>query len=127
MALIRLFCYLGGTYGFYILAFPQWTGQVYHVASLAILAGLAVGVFLLLKIIDISSALGKLAIELSFALGAVLYFGYTMPQKSGKPPIQQWVEGHRPTRSDARDGAQRLGLNPNSKAVEFVINLFPKH
>ena len=114
-------------YGFYVVAFPQWTGLVYHVASLSILAGLAVGVFLLLKIIDISSALGKFVIEMCFAAGVLLYFGYTMPQKSGKPPIQQWVEGHRPTRSDARDGVQRLGVDPNSKPAEFVIDLFPKH
>jgi type II secretory pathway pseudopilin PulG len=42
MPLVRLVAYVGGIYLFFMLAFPQWTGQIYHVASLSILMGAAV-------------------------------------------------------------------------------------
>lgn len=124
--LLRLGVYVSGIYSSLLVAFPQWEGQTYHVASLALIAGGAVGLIFFFKMVEIGSRLTRLAIELVFAAGVFLYFGYTMPQKSGKPPIQQWMEGYHPTQTHARDGLSRVGLDPNSKPSQWIVALFPK-
>ncbi len=126
MGLIRLLLLSTAAYCFFLLAFPQWGGgQAYHVASLSIVAGAAVGTWLCLKALDLGSSLFKFGLELAFAAGVFLYFGYTMPQKTGLAPLEQWSQGHHPTQTDARDGLMRLGLNANAGAGRLIVSLFP--
>jgi hypothetical protein len=124
--LIRLLIYAAGIYALFLIAFPEWNGEVYHVATLAIIGGAAVGLFILTSAIQITSTAMKIAIELAFAAGVAVWLAYTMPQKSGKTPWEQWAEGHRPNQSEARQGLSRLGADPQSPAAAFVIGLFPK-
>lgn len=126
MSLLRTLILAAAVYLYYVMAFPDWTGQAYHVASLSIIAGAAVALYFFLKIIEISSFFIKLAAELAFALAVALYLGYTMPQASGHPPIEQWLNGHRPTQSGARQGLSKLGVDPHNAAAEYVVGLFPK-
>ena len=120
-ALLAALIYLG-----YAVAFPDYTGAAYHVVVLAVIAGGAVGLWLLKKILDLGEGAAKLLLELAF-LGAVAAFvGYTMPQKSGKPPLTQWAEGARPTRDSARRGLERLGVDPSGAAASRLVALFPK-
>ncbi|MBI3553259.1 MAG: hypothetical protein HY077_12260 [Elusimicrobia bacterium] len=126
LTLFRLLFYAAAVYGAFLVAFPQWDGMVYHVASLAIIAGAAVGMFIFLKVFDLSSRLAKIALELGFAAVVALWFAWTMPQKSGKTPWEQWAEGHRPNQLEARDGFARIGVNPSSPAAAFIVSLFPR-
>ncbi len=126
LKLFRLLIYAAGIYALFLIAFPDWNGDVYHVASLAVMAGAAVGLFILTSAIQITSTAIKVGIELAFAAAVALWLAYTMPQKSGKTPWEQWAEGHRPNQSEARAGMSRLGANPSSPAAAFVIALFPK-
>ncbi len=127
MALIRTFILGLLAYGVIAVAYPDWTGQAYHAMVLAAIAGGAVGVWFLHKILDLGEGAAKIGIELAFLAVIVLFVGYTMPQKSGKPPFTQWAEGVRPTRSSARQGFEHLGVDPNGKAASFLVDLFPKH
>lgn len=123
--LIRLLLVPAAIYAFYLLSFPDTTGAEYHVASLSIIAGGSVALFLFMKLIDLGSTVTKLFLELAFAGAVALYFGYTMPQRSGKTPIEQWLEGARPTRSTARRGLEKLRLDPGGP-LKPVVELFPK-
>jgi hypothetical protein len=119
-ALLAALIYLG-----YAVAFPDYTGSAYHVVVLSIIAGGAVGLWLLKKVLDLGEGAAKFALEIAF-LGAVAGFvGYTMPQKSGKPPLTQWAEGARPTRDSARRGLERLGADPNGAVASKLVALFP--
>ena len=126
LKLFRLLFYVAAIYGGFLVAFPQWDGVVYHVASLSVLAGAAVAVFILHKLIDISSTLVKIVIELVFVAAVAGWFGYTLPTKSGKTPWEEWSAGHRPSQSEAREGFSRLGVNPNSQPAAFIVGLFPR-
>lgn len=126
MALIRSLVLGLLIYGGIAVSFPDWSGQIYHVLALSMLAGGAVAVWFLGKILDLGSGFGKIALEGAFLLAVALGLGYTMPTKSRKPPIQQWLEGSRPTRDTARQGFDRLGVNPNGKAASRIVDLFPK-
>jgi hypothetical protein len=120
-ALLAALIYLG-----YAIAFPDYTGAAYHVVVLSVIAGGAVGLWLLKKILDLGEGAAKVFLELAF-LGAVAAFvGYTMPQKSGKPPLTQWAEGARPTRDSARRGIERLGGDPKSPVAAKLVSLFPR-
>ena len=126
MALIRPAVLAALIYLCYAVAFPDYTGDAYHVVVLSVVAGGAVGLWLLKKILDLGEGTVKILLELAF-LGAVAAFvGYTMPQKSGKPPLTQWAEGARPTRDSARRGIQRLGADPNGSVASKLVALFPK-
>lgn len=126
MALIRPAFLAALIYLGYAIAFPDYVGTSYHVAVLSIIAGGAVGLWFLKKILDLGEGTAKLVLELAF-LGAVAAFvGYTMPQKSGKPPLTQWAEGVRPTRDSARRGLERLGADPNGAVASKLVALFPK-
>jgi len=128
MGLIRILLLTAAAYALTLIAFPEWGGhQVYHVASLSIIAGGAVGLWLMLKAMDLSFGLMKLGIELCFAGAVVLYLAYTMPQKSGFTPMEQWAQGHRPTQAEARQGLMRLGVDADSKPGSLVVGLFPTH
>lgn len=126
MALIRSALLGLLVYGTIAVCYPDWTGQAYHVMVLSVIAGGAVGVWALHKILDLSRGAAKVGIELAFLAAVALFLGYTMPQKSGKPPFQQWAQGVRPTRAAARQGFERLGLNPYGPAVAKIIDLLPE-
>ena len=83
------------------------------------------GVWALDKVLDFGSGAAKLGVELAFLAAIALFLGYTMPQKSGKPPFQQWSEGAKPTRVAVRRGFERLGVDPNGLVAKRVANLFP--
>lgn len=123
--LLRLLAVPAAIYGLMVMSFPDTSNQVYHVASLSIVAGGAIGLFMFMKVIDVSSAAIKIGLELVFAAAVLLYFGYTMPQLSGKAPLEQWAEGVRPTRSTAKRGLEKLHLDPDG-FLEPVVKLFPK-
>ena len=126
MALIRSLLLGLLVYAAIAVCFPNWTGEAYHVVMLSAVAAGAVAVWFLEKILDLGSGAGKIGLELSFLAAIALFLGYTMPQKSGKPPFQQFAEGVRPSRDTARQGFDRLGINPNGPVAAKVIALFPK-
>ena len=127
MALIRTFSLGLLVYVAIVVCYPDWTGQAYHAMALSMIAGGAVGVWALHKVLDLGSGAAKIAIEAAFLAAIALFLGYTMPQKSGKPPFQQWAEGARPTRGAARQGFDRLGINPNGAVASKIVDLFPKY
>lgn len=126
MALIRSLLLGLLVYGTIAVCYPDWTGQAYHVMALSVIAGGAVGVWALDLILDLGTGAAKIAVELAFLSAIALFLGYTMPQKSGKPPFQLLAEGIRPTRATARKGFDRLGVNPNGAVASKVVALFPK-
>lgn len=126
MALIRSLILGLGVYALIAVAYPEWTGAAYHAMVLSLIAGGAVGIWAIDKVLDFGSGAAKIGIELAFLSAIVLFVGYTMPQKSGKPPLQQFTEGIRPTRDTARQGLERLGVNPNGAVAGVVVKLFPK-
>jgi hypothetical protein len=126
VALIRSLVLGLGVYALIAVAYPEWTGAAYHAMALSMIAGGAVGIWALDKVLDFGSGAAKIGIELAFLVAIALFAGYTMPQKSGKPPLQQFAEGVRPTRDTARQGLERLGVNPNGAAASVIVRLFPK-
>ena len=126
MALIRTFALGLLVYGLIALCYPDWTGQAYHVMVLSVIAGGSVGIWALHKVLNLGTGTAKIGIELAFLVAIALFLGYTMPQKSGKPPFQQWAEGVRPTRDTARQGFDHLGVNPNGAVASLIVDLFPK-
>lgn len=108
MALIRPALLVGLVYLGYAVAYPDYTGTVYHVIVPACIAGGVVGLWFLHKLLDLSEGILKIALEAAFVVGVAAFVGYTMPQKSGKPPLTQWAEGARPTQDAARRGFERL-------------------
>ena len=126
MALIRPAVLAALIYLAYAVAFPDYTGTTYHVVVLAVIAGGAVGLWMMKKVLDLGDGAAKFALELAFLGGVAAFVGYTMPQKSGKAPLTQWAEGARPTRDEARRGIERLGGDPNGTVASKVVALFPK-
>jgi hypothetical protein len=120
-ALLAALIYLG-----YAVAFPDYVGTSYHVMAFSLIAGGAVALWFLKKILDLGEGAAKLVLELVFLVGVAAFIGYTMPQKSGKAPLQQWAEGARPTRDAARRGFDRLGVDPSGAVASRVVALFPK-
>lgn len=125
MALIRSLFLALCVYGLFALAFPDWTGEAYHAMTLSVIAGGAVGLWALNKVLDLGSGAAKIGLESAFLVAIALFLGYTMPQKSGKAPFEQWAEGARPNRAGARRGMDRLGVNPNGPVARQILNLFP--
>ena len=113
-------------YAFYILAFPGWKGSQYLMTTLGLILGAAFILHMALEMFKIGSLIGSIIFEFCFGLGLILYMGWTMPQKSGKTPIQLWAEGHRPTQAAASEGLERLHLNPQSRAGALILGFFPK-
>ncbi len=126
MALIRSAALAGLAYLVIALSYPDWDGQVYHVMVLSLIGGGAVGLFFLFKVLDLTEGFAKIAIEAAFVIGVAFFVAYTMPQKSGKPPLQQWAEGVKPNRAAARNGLDRLGINPNGAVASKLVDLFPR-
>jgi len=126
MALIRSLLLGLLVYASIAVCFPDWTGEAYHAMVLSVVAGGSVAVWFLNKALDLSSGAARIGIEVVFYTAIALFLGYTMPQKSGKPPFQQWAEGARPNRGTARQGFERLRVDPNGKIASKVIDLFPK-
>ena len=126
MALIRPAVLAALVYLGYTVAFPDYTGTVYHVIVPACIAGGVVGLWFLHKLLNLSKGAFKIALEVAFLASVALFVGCTMPQKSGKSPLTQWSEGARPTQSSARRGLERLGLDPNGSVAAKLVGLFPK-
>ena len=126
MALIRSLAMAMLVYGAIAVSYPDWKGQIYHIVILSAIAGGSVAVWFLNKVLDLGSFGAKAVLELGFVLVVALFVGYTMPQKSGKPPFTQYAEGVRPTRDTARRGFDRLDVNPNGPVASKIISLFPK-
>ncbi len=126
MALIRSLLLGLGVYALMAVAYPEWPGAAYHAMALSMIAGGAVGIWALDKVLDFGSGAAKIGLELAFLVATALFLGYTMPQKSGKPPFQQFAEGVRPNRDTARRGLERLGVDPRGSVAEVVVRLFPK-
>ncbi len=125
-ALLRMLAVGGLVYAGFAVAYPDWEGSVYPAMTLSLIAGGAVGVWFLHKILDLGEGTAKIALEIGFVVVIVLWVGYTMPQKSGKAPFTQWAEGVRPKRDDARRGFKRLGIDPGGAVAEKVVDLFPR-
>lgn len=125
MALIRPALLAALIYLAYTVAFPDYVGTTYHVIVPALIAGGVVALFLLRKVLGLVEGAAHVLIELAFLAGVAGFVGYTMPQKSGKAPLEQWAEGARPTRDAARKGLSRLGVNPDGPA-SVLVGLFPK-
>jgi hypothetical protein len=127
MRLIRLLFYAAAGYLVFRIGFPDEAPHTtYHAITVPLLLGGAVGVFLLLKAIDIGSKTAALAIELAFAGGVALYLGFTMPQTKGKAPLMQLLSGEVPRRATARDGLRKLGVDPESAPAKLLTKLFPE-
>lgn len=126
MALIRSLLLGLGVYALVAVCFPDWTGQAYHVMVLSVIAGGSVAIWALDKVLDLGTGAAKVGIELAFLVAIALFLGYTMPQKSGKPPFQQWAEGARPNQLSARRGLKRLGLDPDGAVASRLVTLLPK-
>jgi hypothetical protein len=126
VALIRPLLLAALIYGAYAVAFPDYTGTVYHAMTLALIAGGAVGLWFLKKILDLGEGVAKLLLELVFLAAVALFVGYTMPQKSGKSPLTQWADGAHPTQAAAARGLARLGVDPRGQVGWRIVALFPK-
>lgn len=126
MRLVRLIAYTAVVYLLFRVGFPdEGPTGIYHTLTVPILLGGAVGVFILLKAIELGSKGLALAIELGFAGVVVLYLGFTLPQAKGDPPLLQLLSGEVPNRAKAREGLEKLGLDPDSPPASFLTKLFP--
>lgn len=114
-----------GAYAFVAVSYPDYTGQVYHVITLSVIVGGAVGLWFLGKILDLPAGAAKLGLELAFTVVVLGWTVYTMPQLSGKTPIEQWASGVKPNRAAAAKGLKRLGLDPDG-LLSPVVKLFPR-
>ncbi|MBI4424298.1 MAG: hypothetical protein HY554_11250 [Elusimicrobia bacterium] len=127
MRLVRLLLYACGCYLYFRIGYPdEGPGGFYHTLTVPLLVGGSLGVFALLKAIDLGTRAAALAIELAFAAGVFLYLGFTLPQANGVSPLSKLASGQRPTQAAARAGIGRLGLDPDSGAAQAVVSLFPK-
>jgi len=120
-ALLAALIYLG-----YAVMFPDYTGSAYHVVVLSVIAGGAVGLWFLKKLLGLAEGAMIVVLELVFLAAVALFVGYTMPQKSGKAPLEQWAAGARPTQDSARRGLERLGVDAKGPAAAKLVSLFPK-
>lgn len=125
-AILRMLAVGGLIYGGFAVSYPDWEGTVWPAMTLAFIAGGAVGVFFLFKMLDLTEGAAKIGLELTFVAAVVLWVGYTMPQKSGKAPLTQWAEGVRPRRDDAKRGFKRLGVDPDGTVPARIVELFPR-
>ncbi|MDE2141061.1 MAG: hypothetical protein KGJ84_01445 [Elusimicrobia bacterium] len=102
MALIRPALLASLIYLAYAVAYPDYTGTAYHVVTLSVIAGGAVGLWILKKVVGLVEGAAIVALELAFLAGIALFVGFTMPQKGGKAPLEQWAAGAHPTRDSVR-------------------------
>lgn len=126
MRLVRLLAYAGAAYLTFRVGFPdEGATGIYHAVTGPILVGGAVGVFILLKAIDLGSRGLALAIELGFGAAVFLYLGFTLPQQSGRAPLSQLLSGEVPRRAQARKGMEKIGLDPGGPAG-LLTKIFPE-
>lgn len=126
MGLFRMLFFGLGAYLLIVLTFPDWRGSSYHVISIGMIVGGAAAVHVTLNMMKVASLVSILLFELAFVGLAVLYLAYTLPTDSGKPPVQQWAEGHKPTRDTARATIERVGIDPKWGPAKLLIKAFPK-
>jgi hypothetical protein len=124
VALIRTGLPTALIYLAYLIAYPEWGGRLYTVLVPLALAGGVVGLWFLLKILDLGAK--RFAVELGFLVLVFLLVGYTLPQKSGKAPLEQWSAGGRPGEPAARRGVARLGLSPDEGYGAWIVSFFPR-
>lgn len=124
--LFRLLLAVAGVYGFFLTACPKWSGDAYHVVSLAFMIGGAVMLTFFFSLVEIGSRVLRVGLELAFVCAIALYLGWTFPQMSGRPPIKEWMEGQVPRRADAREGLKRLGIDTGSAPAKALVKVFPK-
>lgn len=126
MALIRPVLLSGLVYLAYRIAYPDGDGSLYHAMAPALIAGGAVGLWFLKKILDLGSDGAKFGLEAAFVAVVAVGLGYTMPQTSGKAPLTQFMEGARPNRDAARRGFKKIGVDPDGGGARTIVNLFPR-
>ena len=126
MGFFRMSFYGAAIYLFFLMAFPDWDKSGRHLVVLALIIGAALGIHIFLNAVRTATLIGSILFDLAFAGAVCYYLAWRLPTQSGKPPIQQWAEGHRPTRKTAREGLSRLKLNPDSGPAQLLIALFPK-
>lgn len=112
---------------FFRIGYPHGPAGLYPAVSFPLLLAGAAAVFFIIKMVDLSSLAAQWGIELGFALAVALFVGFTLPQKSGAPPLSQLLRGEHPTQAAVREGVSKLGLAPESAPARFVIGLFPTH
>ncbi|MBI4348644.1 MAG: hypothetical protein HY553_17530 [Elusimicrobia bacterium] len=126
MRLLRLLSYAGAGYLAFRVGFPdEGAPGIYHAVTVPVLIGGAVGVFILLKAIDLGSRGLALGIELGFGAAVFLYLGFTLPQQSGRAPLSQVLSGEVPRRAQARKGLEKIGLDPEGPAG-VLTKIFPE-
>ncbi|MEK7389376.1 MAG: hypothetical protein AAB036_06740 [Elusimicrobiota bacterium] len=124
MAMIRAAALGALIYLTIVVCYPDGIGTAYHVFVPSLIASGALGVWLIHKTFDLSEVAAKFMVEAAFLVTVAAFVGFTMPQRSGKTPFQQWADGARPTRSTARRGLRRLGLDPDGVAGG-ILRLLP--
>ena len=124
MALTRTALGTALIYLAFIIAYPEWGGRLYDVLMPLFLAGSVVGLWFLLQILDLGAK--RYAAELAFLVLVFVLVGYTLPQKSGLTPLEQWSQGQRPSQSAARRGVTRLGFSPDDGLGSWIVSLFPR-
>jgi hypothetical protein len=95
---------------FFLLAFPDWQGPGYQLASLGLVCLGGAAVFGFLKVLRVQSLLVVWTYHLGFIVALGTYFLFTWPCKP--PPIQQIGQGYRPSKVSAAEGLRRLGFEP---------------
>lgn len=76
----------------FVLKYPDFEASAYHPVAFGVIAGGAAGLWLLKKLLDLGEGALKLLLELLFLAGVAAYIGWTLPVKSGKPPLRRWLE-----------------------------------
>lgn len=123
----RLLAYAAATYLLFRIAFPHGSEvPPYHAVSILLLLGGAVAACFLCRLLSLGSTAASWGIEALFILLVFLYFGWSLPQKDRRAPLQKLWRGYRPTRSEAGQGIRQLGLKPESPPARWLIELFPK-
>lgn len=123
MALIRPAVLAALIYFGYSATVPGGGGSSYRAFVLSLIAGGAVGLWVLKKILDLGEGTAKIVLEGLFLAGVAVFVGMTIPHRAGKTPLARWKENARP---EARRALKRLGLDPDAPAAAKLLTLFPK-
>jgi hypothetical protein len=126
LLLPRLWSYGLGIYVFYLIAYPDWKSSPYHLIALTLIFLAAIGVYVTFRVLRLGTAVGTFLFDIAFATSVLLGVGWTMPQRSGKVPVQLFVEGVRPNRERAEEGLERLQIDPTTRRARLFLKLFPK-
>ncbi|MFA6318354.1 MAG: hypothetical protein WC943_13170 [Elusimicrobiota bacterium] len=109
---------------FFLLAFPEWQGAGYQLASLGLATLGGAAVFGLLKVLRVRSPLVSATYCFGYVVALSMYFLFTWPCRP--LPIQQLGQGYRPSRAAAVEGMKRLGFGTDSALTRLAAGIFPK-